>query len=121
VAPSFNDIRLVLNTSQIMSLARSGGIDLVTFDGDVTLYEDGQSVELDSPIIPRILDLLRRGTKVGIVTAAGVRWPLLINQADQTVHPSQTLLRTSTWSFRRSSSGYRPFLCPERESDSPRG
>jgi IMP and pyridine-specific 5'-nucleotidase len=87
VAPSFNDIRLVLNTSQIMSLARSGGIDLVTFDGDVTLYEDGQSVEPDSPIIPRILDLLRRGTKVGIVTAAGVRSSPPNHKADQDSTP----------------------------------
>lgn len=71
VAPSFNDIRLVLNTSQVMSLVSSGPIELVTFDGDVTLYEDGHSLEPESPIIPRIMSLLRSGTKVGIVTAAG--------------------------------------------------
>lgn len=35
---SFNDIRLILNTAQIMSLSRNGGpLKLVTFDGDVTL------------------------------------------------------------------------------------
>ncbi|EFX04893.1 imp-specific 5 -nucleotidase [Grosmannia clavigera kw1407] len=44
---------------------------LVTFDGDLTLYEDGQNLEPDSPLIPRILELLRRDIKVGIVTAAG--------------------------------------------------
>lgn len=71
VPPSFNDIRLILNTAQVMSLVRSGPLELVTFDGDVTLYDDGQSLDADSPVIPRILQVLRRGTKVGIVTAAG--------------------------------------------------
>lgn len=54
-----------------MSLVRSGPLDLVTFDGDVTLYDDGESLADDNPVIPRILDLMRRGTKIGIVTAAG--------------------------------------------------
>jgi IMP and pyridine-specific 5'-nucleotidase len=63
VPPSFNDIRLVLNTAQAMSI--------VTFDGDVTLYDDGESLTPDNPVIPRILDLLRNGTRIGIVTAAG--------------------------------------------------
>ena len=39
VAPSFNDIRLVLNSAQVLGLVRGGGrLELVTFDGDVTLY-----------------------------------------------------------------------------------
>ncbi|KAF2084941.1 IMP-specific 5'-nucleotidase 1 [Saccharata proteae CBS 121410] len=71
VAPSFNDIRLIMNTAQIMSLVRGGPIDLVTFDGDVTLYDDGESLHPDNPIIPRILGLMRKGTRIGIVTAAG--------------------------------------------------
>lgn len=71
VPPSFNDIRLVLNTAQVMSLIRSGPLELVTFDGDVTLYDDGQSLTPDNPVIPRILRLMRTGSKVGIVTAAG--------------------------------------------------
>jgi IMP and pyridine-specific 5'-nucleotidase len=71
VAPSFNDIRLTLNTAQLMSLARSGPLQLVTFDGDVTLYEDGQSLMHENPVIERILRLLSRGIKVAIVTAAG--------------------------------------------------
>lgn len=43
VAPSFNDIRLILNTAQALSLAENSKDDpskrlkLVTFDGDVTL------------------------------------------------------------------------------------
>ncbi|CAK7266907.1 IMP 5'-nucleotidase [Sporothrix epigloea] len=85
VAPSFNDIRLTLNTAQLMALTSpctskqmeagssvgTGALQLVTFDGDLTLYADGQNLEPDSPIIPRILALLRRNIKVGIVTAAG--------------------------------------------------
>ncbi|KAF2268100.1 IMP-specific 5'-nucleotidase-like protein 1 [Lojkania enalia] len=71
VPPSFNDVRLVLNTAQVMSLVRNGPIDLVTFDGDVTLYDDGQSLTPENPVIPRILRLMRSGTRIGIVTAAG--------------------------------------------------
>ncbi|KIH87557.1 IMP-specific 5'-nucleotidase 1 [Sporothrix brasiliensis 5110] len=89
VPPSFNDVRLTLNTAQLMALTatsangtrhgRNGAVvarsadslQLVTFDGDLTLYADGQNLEPDSPIIPRIMALLRRNIKVGIVTAAG--------------------------------------------------
>ncbi|TGZ77438.1 IMP-specific 5-nucleotidase [Ascodesmis nigricans] len=72
VAPSFNDIRLILNTAQIMSLAtQQGPVKLVTFDGDVTLYDDGQSLLPGSPIIPELIWLLRHDICVGIVTAAG--------------------------------------------------
>ena len=72
VAPSFNDVRQVLNSAQVMAV--TGGstmLQLATFDGDVTLYDDGQSLEPDSHVIPRLLDLLRKNIKVGIVTAAG--------------------------------------------------
>lgn len=71
VAPSFNDVRLILNTAQAMSLTRTSKLELVTFDGDVTLYDDGQSLTDDSPAIPRILHLMRQGVRIGIVTAAG--------------------------------------------------
>ena len=71
VPPSFNDIRLTLNSAQVMSLVLDGPLQLVTFDGDVTLYDDGQSLTEDNPVIPRILALLSQGIRVGIVTAAG--------------------------------------------------
>lgn len=71
VPPSFNDIRLTLNTAQVMSLTRNDPLALVTFDGDLTLYDDGQSLTGENPVIPRIIDLLSVGTKVAIVTAAG--------------------------------------------------
>ncbi|KAL8703359.1 MAG: hypothetical protein Q9201_003444 [Fulgogasparrea decipioides] len=71
VPPSFNDIRLILNSAQLMSLARNGPVQLMTFDGDVTLYDDGESLSDENPVIPKILRLLRQGIHVGIVTAAG--------------------------------------------------
>ncbi|KAL2038790.1 hypothetical protein N7G274_008548 [Stereocaulon virgatum] len=71
VPPSFNDIRLILNSAQVMSLIQGGPLELVTFDGDVTLYADGQFLTPDNPVIPRIINLLSQGVKVGIVTAAG--------------------------------------------------
>lgn len=71
VPPSFNDIRLVLNTAQLMGVTSSGQLDLATFDGDVTLYDDGQSLEPSNPVIERILYLMSHNTKIGIVTAAG--------------------------------------------------
>ncbi|TDZ31440.1 IMP-specific 5'-nucleotidase 1 [Colletotrichum spinosum] len=88
VAPSFNDVRLILNSAQIMAVTE-GSLQLATFDGDVTLYDDGESLEPSSPLIPRLLgkqppspsqthtsliqipDLLRKDIKIGIVTAAG--------------------------------------------------
>ncbi|KAJ5691774.1 hypothetical protein N7462_001197 [Penicillium macrosclerotiorum] len=71
VAPSFNDIRLILNSAQLLGLVRSSEVELVTFDGDVTLYDDGACLTPDNPVISRILRLLVQGRKVGIVTAAG--------------------------------------------------
>lgn len=75
VAPSFNDVRLILNTAQLMGLVRGSQIKLVTFDGDVTLYEDGSCLLDDNPVLPRLLRLLEQGKKVGIVTAAGYTEP----------------------------------------------
>lgn len=40
-------------------------------DGDVTLYDDGCSLASTNPVIPRILDLMKQGVKIGVVTAAG--------------------------------------------------
>lgn len=71
VSPSFNDVRLILNSAQIMAVTTYSSLQLATFDGDVTLYDDGHSLEPDSPLVPRLLDLLRKNVRVGIVTAAG--------------------------------------------------
>lgn len=83
VPPSFNDIRLILNTAQILSLVkpsrealtRSRQVELVTFDGDVTLYDDGGTLDPTSRVIPYLLHLLCLDIKIGIVTAAGYTEP----------------------------------------------
>lgn len=62
---------MILNTAQVLGLLRSNGPELVTFDGDVTLYDDGACLTEDNPVIPRLLRLLQQGRKVGLVTAAG--------------------------------------------------
>ncbi|KAK4939127.1 IMP 5'-nucleotidase [Elasticomyces elasticus] len=88
VAPSFNDIRLILNTAQVMAMIQPKpyrslkakllpGLELLTFDGDVTLYEDGASLhspEAD-PVILRLLHFLSQDVRIGIVTAAGYTQP----------------------------------------------
>ncbi|KAL8988228.1 MAG: hypothetical protein Q9177_002667 [Variospora cf. flavescens] len=71
VPPSFNDIRLILNSAQLLSLIRNGPIELVTFDGDVTLYNDGESLTDQNPVIGKVIRLLQQGICIGIVTAAG--------------------------------------------------
>ncbi|KAI4121679.1 MAG: hypothetical protein LQ341_007378 [Variospora aurantia] len=71
VPPSFNDIRLILNSAQLLSLTRNGPIELVTFDGDVTLYNDGESLTDQNPVIGKVIRLLQQGIRIGIVTAAG--------------------------------------------------
>ncbi|CAR28018.1 ZYRO0D11902p [Zygosaccharomyces rouxii] len=77
VAPSFNDVRRIMNTAQVFyykDQKRKHGRNLlrmVTFDGDVTLYEDGGSLNYTNPVIPYLLKLLERDIYVGIVTAAG--------------------------------------------------
>jgi IMP and pyridine-specific 5'-nucleotidase len=38
-----------------MGLALAGPLDLATFDGDVTLYDDGKSLEPDNEVISRII------------------------------------------------------------------
>jgi IMP and pyridine-specific 5'-nucleotidase len=69
VPPSFNDIRRILNTAQVLAIAKT--LQLITFDGDVTLYEDGHNLELQSPIVALLVRLLECGLHVAIVTAAG--------------------------------------------------
>lgn len=79
VSPSFNDVRHILNAAQILVLAdlykeldlTDTQLKLITFDGDVTLYEDGESLTSDSPITEKLIKLLSMGFFLGVVTAAG--------------------------------------------------
>jgi len=76
VCPSFNDIRLILNTAQVLALAQAPApLKMVTFDGDVTLYDDGKSLAQDASVIPRLIRLLSKDIIVGVVTAAGYNEP----------------------------------------------
>ncbi|KAK6341720.1 IMP 5'-nucleotidase [Orbilia brochopaga] len=98
VSPSFNDIRLILNTAQIMSLVKGGPLKLVTFDGDVTLYDDGASLIPSNQVISRILDLMSMGICVGVVTAAGYeeakRYNDRLHGLLEAVHNSESLTET---------------------------
>ncbi|KAJ2508168.1 IMP 5'-nucleotidase [Coemansia sp. RSA 2052] len=69
VPPSFNDIRRILNMAQVIAIAPQ--LKLVTFDGDMTLYADGQNFEEDTALTALLIALLRRRINVAIVTAAG--------------------------------------------------
>lgn len=54
-----------------MGLVQGGPLELVTFDGDVTLYDDGASLTEENTVIPHILKLMANDVRIGIVTAAG--------------------------------------------------
>ncbi|KAJ2401917.1 IMP 5'-nucleotidase [Coemansia sp. RSA 2559] len=69
VPPSFNDVRRILNMAQLMAISQR--LQLVTFDGDMTLYDDGRNFEKDSDLTRLLVALLKRGIAVAIVTAAG--------------------------------------------------
>ncbi|KAG7933678.1 hypothetical protein KL904_003938 [Ogataea polymorpha] len=79
VAPSFNDVRLILNTAQLLEMSRffhsktirDRKLQLITFDGDITLYDDGKNFDAESPILPHLIKLMAKDLYVGIVTAAG--------------------------------------------------
>lgn len=52
-------------------------LKLLTFDGDVTLYDDGASLHSieENPVILRLLHFLEKDVCIGIVTAAGYTDP----------------------------------------------
>ncbi|KAH8047888.1 hypothetical protein JL720_15997 [Aureococcus anophagefferens] len=69
VAPSFNEIREILNLAQVMAFERSP-LKFVSFDGDCTLYSDGKNFD-DAALAGQIERLLAAGVTVALVTAAG--------------------------------------------------
>lgn len=73
VSPSFNDVRSILNTAQLMAVTSNSQLllKLITFDGDVTLYEDGKSLTPESPLVGDLIKLLSMNLFVAVVTAAG--------------------------------------------------
>eukprot|EP01056_Protomagalhaensia_sp_Gyna25_P000598 Protomagalhaensia_sp_Gyna_25__597@NODE_1282_length_1983_cov_15_293724_g1023_i0_p1_GENE_NODE_1282_length_1983_cov_15_293724_g1023_i0NODE_1282_length_1983_cov_15_293724_g1023_i0_p1_ORF_typecomplete_len365_score77_16ISN1/PF06437_11/2e72_NODE_1282_length_1983_cov_15_293724_g1023_i03041398 len=64
---SVHEIRQTFNLAQVLASAKD--LRLVTFDGDETLYDHGASFE-DKEMARLLLDLLRRGCYVAVVTAA---------------------------------------------------
>ncbi|KAG7397100.1 IMP 5'-nucleotidase [Phytophthora boehmeriae] len=69
VPPTFKEVRHVLNVATTNAIA--GKLKLVTFDADDTIYEDGGSISKSSRMVQVIVQLLRRGIVVSLVTAAG--------------------------------------------------
>lgn len=69
IPPNFAELRHILNIAQIHASAPA--LRLATFDADGTLYADGAHMEHDNEMIGHILDLMRAGVHVAIVTAAG--------------------------------------------------
>lgn len=73
VKPNFAEIRHILNIAQVRAITDT--LQLITFDADGTLYADGHHFDEDNEMIGHIIDLLRCGVTVGIVTAAGYPGP----------------------------------------------
>lgn len=69
VPPNFAEIRHVLNIAQVHSAADT--LKLVTFDADGTLYADGCHMDQDNEMVELLIQLMRNGLYVAIVTAAG--------------------------------------------------
>lgn len=69
VAPSFNEMRHILNLAQIMAIGKT--LKLISFDGDQTLYSDGGNFEDNEELAAAIIQLLICGVKVALITAAG--------------------------------------------------
>ncbi|CAH0485831.1 unnamed protein product [Peronospora farinosa] len=69
VPPTFQEVRHILNLATTNAIA--GKLKLVTFDADDTIYEDGGTVSKSSKMVHIVVELLRRGVVVSLVTAAG--------------------------------------------------
>jgi IMP and pyridine-specific 5'-nucleotidase len=69
ISPTFNEIRHILNLSQVMAIGNT--LRLITFDGDQTLYSDGGNFEQNEELAMGIMSLMCHGIKVAVVTAAG--------------------------------------------------
>lgn len=68
IPPTFHEIRHIMNIAQVMAICHN--LQLVTFDGDETLYPDGKNFD-DINTAQYITTLLENGCAVAVVTAAG--------------------------------------------------
>lgn len=70
IPPTFNEIRHILNLAQVMAIGEN--LDLITFDGDQTLYSDGGNFDAsNNELAIGITSLLANCVKVAVITAAG--------------------------------------------------
>ena len=74
VQPSADELRQILNIAQCHAIARQ--LQLVSFDGDDTLYNNRSFLRPESPIVASLLELLDRGLDVALVTAVGYDDPV---------------------------------------------
>lgn len=69
VPPTFKEVRHILNLATINAIAAH--LKLITFDADDTIYEDGGTISANMGMVSIIVNLLKRGIVVSLVTAAG--------------------------------------------------
>jgi IMP and pyridine-specific 5'-nucleotidase len=68
---SFNDLG---EEEALADLSEFNGPRLISFDGDQTLYSDGQNFERNPRLAFYLYQLLRHGVTVAVVTAAGYEY-----------------------------------------------
>ncbi|CAK4633486.1 hypothetical protein LEN26_000235 [Aphanomyces euteiches] len=69
VAPTFKEVRHILNLASVRAIAPT--LKLITFDADDTIYADGGIITDSSEMVSVIVDFLQKGIVVSLVTAAG--------------------------------------------------
>ena len=69
ISPSFHELRHILNLAQVIAIGTD--LSLISFDGDQTLYSDGGNFEDNAALAGSIIQLLRVGVAVAVITAAG--------------------------------------------------
>lgn len=69
INPSFNELRHILNLAQVMSIGED--LSLISFDGDQTLYTDGENFEENEDLSKGIICLIKAKVNVAVITAAG--------------------------------------------------
>ena len=68
VPPTFNEIRHILNLSQLLAIGDK--LKFISFDGDQTLYSDGGNFEEKSGLSYQIIELIKAGVIICVITAA---------------------------------------------------
>ena len=66
----------LLTSHHLQVHASARALRLLTLDADGTIYPDGAHMQENSENASLIVELLRRGVHVAIVTAAGMHMPL---------------------------------------------